>query len=859
MRLIDKMLGAQPGKGHGPWSEANSGWVDPKPYVSHYGPGLFEGYDGSVWLYVEAPEDVRTEWLAEDIDAVRNQHFLVSLMKDLAKTIGGESSAKHDVRRDFHIVATQYPSGTLKPYEGCTEAHADYLARMSGQYTRPVWRAFLGIKLLPSSIFYETYGLRARARRAVEAWRNPGSVEWLLYKQDLEDVQALASNHGFRGLDFTKDVDALERLTAWYGVPDDQFDRPVQLQTQRLQEFRHGRSLITPRWGEMSFYALTPDDNVDIQDPTSARSRWGERLYHPQADVAAISIRGQVRALDSSDNLLDFRKNHNVHSDEGAQGHANSIAALIGQARSLVVEDAMPMVDNVEIVVGSVVRHKEQSEQPLVRVVRDVGMRASVLVDRQPLALLSTLPCFPRHVARVRRNNRKRAALTNVMMPAVLAYSGIFRANRPAGDRGICIGLGDVGFQFPELLIDPSGASRNNLSPTMLVTGRPGAGKTQQLTQMIAQAHYMGLPGVFLNPKSTGSLKPFFDALGGVTVSMSMAYLEQNPGLLDPTFFLPDRNAVAALLADAIQSAMRMEEDTGSASAQRRAVLTAELRERALDPRNVTSAHIIFGNPRAGTSPISDAEVRAFVQHKMGSAPFWRALISVNEQSKLTRTLRESNLLLVEWSSGMSLPDSDSARYTDDQIDTILSVTTVFRYSAQRIEGTGGMLVIDESWVLKLSREAKSLIVRAGREWRQANIMLVLGSQLIRDWASDEDESSNLKSFVSRFLLMAVSEGDEADMRSFFNITGLADTQANRQYIATAGPQRQPDGSVRPARGYLVDNVHNWSGGVLCGPWPAKELNLGRTDADSEQSRTAAQQRAISLPGAEELAGSEAW
>src|SRR5660397_11349 len=87
---------------------------------------------------------------------------------------------------------------------------------------------------------------------------------------------------------------------------------------------------------------------------------------------------------------------------------------------------------------------------------------------------------------------------------------------------------------------------------------------------MTAQASYMGLPVVFLNPKSTGTLKPYFDHIGGQTISMSMTYLEDNPGLLDPVFFLQDRNSVAALLSDAIVTAMRMAEDGGSAGSQRR-------------------------------------------------------------------------------------------------------------------------------------------------------------------------------------------------------------------------------------------------------------------------------------------------
>jgi hypothetical protein len=516
-----------------------------------------------------------------------------------------------------------------------------------------------------------------------------------------------------------------------------------------------------------------------------------------------------------------------------------NVADLIINSRELVADQRLPMLDNVEIVVGSVLPRREVSEQSIVKVARNMGMRASVLVDRQAIALLSTLPTYPRHVSRIPKRNSKRPPLTNVMMPGALAFSGVFRANKPAGSKGIIVGLGDVGFQYPEIFIDPEGASRENKSPTMLVTGRSGAGKTMQLTQMAAQASYAGLPVVYLNPKSTGTLKPYFDELGGSTISMNMRYLEENPGLLDPVFFLRDRNQVATVLTDAIVTAMRMFEDAGSSGTQRRTTLAAEIRERAQDERNLTSAHILFGNPHRQTEALSDTEVLSFVQNKMKSAPFWRALISVNAQSEMTRTLRESKALLIEWGGGMELPDADDDRYTDAQVDTVLSVTTIFRYAAERIEGTSGTLIIDESWILRASRESRNLLERAGREWRQANIMLILGSQRIRDWAVSGGAAADLTSFISRFLFMAITENDEDEMAAYFKLTGLEDTPENRRYIINAAAERVEGGRIRIARAYLVDTVHHWSGGLICGPWPERELNIGRTDAEAQRARSA--------------------
>lgn len=844
MKLLDRVLDANRQAGHGPWREADGAWVDPKPYVSYWSNGIFEGYDGSLWMYFEAPDNVRTQWLSDTSEALSNQQFFITWCQDMAKLLSGETSAKKDVRREFHIQATQHPKGTIEPYEGCTPRHEDYLRRMSGQITRPSWRTFVGVQLIPSDIFHQAYGIKEKVHRWVEHFLNPRDVQYTLFARDLDDVCSAMERNGFKPLDFISDMDALERLTAWYGIPDDAHLRPIQLQTQRLQEPVHARSVITPRFGEMSFYALTPDEHVDVRDPLSMSSRWGEALYQPDADVSVVSIRGQIRSIAASENLLDIKNIKNERGDNGDSTYHNaSIADLLSASMLHVRENQLPMIDNVEIIVGSVVPRREVAEHSVVRTMRSMGMRASVLVGRQSKAILSTLPTYPTHVHRVPKSNRKRPSMTNVMLPATLAFSGIFRANRPSSHGGVILGFGDVGHQYPEIFIDPDGASKANKSPTMLVVGRPGAGKSVQLTQMSSQMTYMGRPVVYLNPKSTGTLQPAFDYLGAQTVRMTMDYLADNPGLLDPVYFLKNRDDVASVLTDAIMSAMRMNEDRGTAGAQRRAALTAEIRERAMDPRNITSAHILFGRPDLadGLGAISDVEVLKFVSYKMSASPFWKALISVGHQSRLTQTLRETPTLLVEWGGGLELPNSADEITSDAHVDAVLSVNTIFRYSVERLEGTGGMLVIDESWALKTSNESVALLRRAGREWREANILLVLGTQRIRDWTDRNDADGDMTTFVSRFLFMALAQNDQTEMAEFLRLTGLEDTEEHRQFILNAGAEKAGGQGVQVARGYLVDTIHNWSGGLLCGPWPEAELNASRSDHAAKQARREAQ------------------
>src|SRR5660398_146401 len=57
--------------------------------------------------------------------------------------------------------------------------------------------------------------------------------------------------------------------------------------------------------------------------------------------------------------------------------------------------------------------------------------------------------------------------------------------------------------------------------------------------------------------------------------------------------------------------------------------------------------------------------------------------------------------------------------------------------------------------------------------------------------------------------------------------------------MVNAAAERTPGGKTSIAKGYLVDSVHGWRGGILCGPWPAEELNIGRSDIEAQRARTA--------------------
>jgi hypothetical protein len=199
--------------------------------------------------------------------------------------------------------------------------------------------------------------------------------------------------------------------------------------------------------------------------------------------------------------------------------------------------------------------------------------------------------------------------------------------------------------------------------------------------------------------------------------------------------------------------------------------------------------------------------------------------------------------VLIEWDSSMTLPDirTQKHEYNDNQIDSLLSVNVAFQYASAAVSGTGGAIVVDEAWVLKASPESMNILERGGREWRQANIMLVLGTQKILDFMGTGDNEVNMTTYFSRFLFMALQENDDLEMDAFFKATGLPREKQIENYILNAGRDTRRGVVRNPIpKAYYMDELHMWHGGIICGPWPEKELNLGRTDKGGDEIRKAA-------------------
>lgn len=848
-RVINKITGANKPQGHGPWKEANSGWVDPKPYVNYWNVGLFEGHDGSLMKYYRFPEDVQTLWLQHEEDAITNQRFFVDFMQALGEMLDSQDdNIKKDLRRKYHIHSVQNPTPGVISYPGAPPEHEDYLRRMGERFTKPVWNGYIGIQILPGQFFYETYGVIDRIKRWIDLLGDDELLQWSAYRVDILEVDAIAAKHGFQTLDFIEEPEALEDITAWYGVQDERYQIARRLENQRIQVPVHGKSVITPRWGEMVFHAITPRSGTNLSDPQEARATWMDAVFAPSSDVVVSSIRGQIRAPSIADNMLELMETRRVGKN-GIDPADTDLVDSIMAARASVTQYHLPMLDNTEIIVGSLVPDKPQARSRLEIAVGRYGLQIAPLLDRQDIAIHSTLPTYHRHVMRIPRGNAKRPELTNVMLPGIIAFSGMFRSTKPCASRGVALGVSDTGNEMQLIMTETDAANRYSMPPGMLLTGRPGAGKSMELQQISAQLDALLLNQFFFNPKGVGTMKPFFDHIGGVTISLTEKELAENPGMADPVYFLNDRKEVASVLADALFRVMGMYDDKGSTANQRRVRLKAEIQDNAENPSNLTSGDILFGNQRTGTPSLTDKEVLQFIDNKIKVSPFWKAFISRSHSgSYLQRKMRSSRAVLFEWGGGMSLPsaNTDPSEYTDDMWDTVLSMTTFFLYAAQRLEETGGAIIVDESASLKSSREVRKVLEEGGRKWRHADIWLIMACQRIADWVT-EDDAEDMTSYFSQFLFMAISETSDRELDLFYRMTGLPETASTTHYIRHAGTTQRKNGKLQQGlkipRAYYVNNIYDWAGGLVCGPWPLEEFQAARTDTKNLQEESEARDR----------------
>lgn len=367
-----------------------------------------------------------------------------------------------------------------------------------------------------------------------------------------------------------------------------------------------------------------------------------------------------------------------------------------------------------------------------------------------------------------------------------------------------------------------------------LIDGYIPTSNTVQMLMMAAQVAYSGKQVIFLNPKPGSTLAPFFEHLGGYTINMNREYLNENPGLLDPMFYLKDREEAGEVLTDMILSAQRAEAQNTMDSVRYVEELKSQIIERAKMPANRCSFDVIFGNKSDGvnTPPLESQETMEFIHYKMKNSAFWRASISTDPGgiNKFRELFESKKPLLIEWDKNIILPGEDKREesWTSNEQDGIQSVINLFKYASDIIGRgkEGGMLLIDEAHYIRSSEVAMGLIKNSGRTWRSSNITLTLGTQKLGDLAGGDDH--DISAYTRAFIIMNIDEQDQKEQDHFFRISQLPRDDEKIDFITHMGVKDRSSGQSPQA--YVVDKSYPWSGPIICGPWPAIELAAASND-----------------------------
>lgn len=350
---------------------------------------------------------------------------------------------------------------------------------------------------------------------------------------------------------------------------------------------------------------------------------------------------------------------------------------------------------------------------------------------------------------------------------------------------------------------------------------------------MAAQYVYLGTSVFFLNPKPQNTLKPFFDHLDGVTINLSNRYLDENPGMLDPMFFIEDRKEAGRLLADMIIRAQGMNSKSNQRvqSIRSQEELTTELVEHAQMPANECSYDVIFGNKKHGsnTPRLSDDDTVAFVKQKMVSSPFWKASISQNPdgRSSFLTAIKSGRPFLVEWDNSISMPASKNEDdWTQQERDGVQSVVNLFKFGAETIGNSrkGGGLFVDEAHIMQTSEVAMNLLKKSGREWRSQDINLILATQNMADFLADDEY--NIFPYVRLFIIMNLAATkDELDL--FFDVTNFPRDDEHKYYITHAAMETAESVKTKKQipNAIVIDNAYGVKTGIICGPFPSRELS----------------------------------
>lgn len=506
--------------------------------------------------------------------------------------------------------------------------------------------------------------------------------------------------------------------------------------------------------------AVLEDFDFSFLSPTDSLANWAVGLL---ADGAvAISIRGNIEPAKVT--RAELRRQRKRYLDDINERYKNGKMELAEQTEmQQVLEDVEDVYatkgGSPTIVDASVLVAFDGEVEDISTVGAGSSAQMRIMNLRQSHALAEMMLC-----SHIRSN-----PLPHDMPIQNVACSGI-QSLSMVGDRdGALVGFTQRDRQ--PVYFDPKASTNEDTGPLTAIVGSTGSGKSVFLLWKAVQYDNLGIPQIFVDPKTGSDHSPTISNIGGNISSLDQ--LASADGIFDPIRFSSSPE-VGVELAVSMLSAI----DPWGGEAKK---FEVEL-YRALSYGVKAGAECIGeALDLAQKAKWANEALCQPVFRLAESSPTFRACVGIYPNGEALR-VADGLTYIKTGQMHLELPEPgaiDSATLTQ-RIGMALVRMMVFG-SLMALEGRGGVIHLDEAWVFLGA--GKSEVQRLGRLARSQNVTVELYTQRISDALDAE-----LDGYISRGTILPTA--DEAEARAalkLFNIEGTDERVAAITAKATIG------------------------------------------------------------------------
>lgn len=733
--------------------------------------------DRSVWLLRELPQssvpDAETVQASIEVGAPleRALHELADMAVNPIRRLVSKSGYR-EIQVHWVDIPKKFTADPENPI-------ATHLNAQFGEVDVYVRKAILAVKLVPT-LGVAKGSLFERAANAIDSFVESARERKGVPLADFDrDAMYVSMALARAGLDIP-DHATMQMADTWFTYGKS-VSVPTITHADHIHFFNTARDAhrahdVSPRdcylWpDDVSEHAVTfaavSKFTMSGQTAASPLVRWVLALTEQNTGVRCVSIRGLVEPAKMTrlelqsqrtkyeENLAELQKAGKITKVEFDE----RIAELTRLADDYAYSPSPTLIEADIIVAFSGVVEDITLLQP-------AGVQLSPMLNKQNDAFASMKIGSP-----VRVN-------PHLLEPsgALIAYSGLPSLSE-GGDsarEGTLIGFSEKDRQ--PVYISPSAAFEGDAAPLMGIYSDTGGGKTVLLQSMALGLHKLGAPQLIVNPKVDSSMKDTL--VSGGAHHMTLSELE-GTGLLD-TFNTFEDPRQAASNAYSMLDTVNPFGNTDEWNSLSTPILAA-LRYGAMNGAKATGQALMMGVDSKKFDLPRDAVDKIFQAAE--ASPLFGASFAF-EPTRDQFRLGDGTLLVEVGNSSFRNPPRDT---TEVKYNTNLEIRasvnllrTLIWAGASSLRGRGGVIHLDESWMLE--KADSQVLDEVGRLMRSWAVSLWLYTQ--RPTAHLE---MGLKSYLSRALVGHLKDANEARaaLELFgFNNSHMVERVTAKQYTS---------------------------------------------------------------------------